>query len=191
MKRFKDLLLSVFIIGSIFVIILIIVSFFNVKRSIEITTNEANETRLNNLKYRVRMISDGECKDFLNDYISKVDNGNFKGDVKLKDINDYIINDYAAIMAYNEAKEKCNISNEEIEKYGINGKFLTILSLTDSLFNKYLFTFELNIKSELRSIAESNTDSIVYNSIRFEQIEILDDFVNIVELKEANDEQVF
>lgn len=191
MKRFKDLLLSVFIIGSIFVIILIIVSFFNVKRSIEITTNEANETRLNNLKYRVRMISDGECKDFLNDYISKVDNGNFKGDVKLKDINDYIINDYSAIMAYNEAKEKCNISNEEIEKYGINGKFLTILSLTDSLFNKYLFTFELNIKSELRSIAESNTDSIVYNSIRFEQIEILNDFVNIVELKEANDEQVF
>ena len=187
MKRFKDLLLSIFIFGSIVVIIFIVLSFFNVKRTINITNNKSNEIRYNNLKQRVSLLSSGECKDFLKEYIDNTDKGYFEGEVKLKDIYNYFWK-YPTMKYYELAKEKCNITQNELDEYGIPGKYLTLMTLPDSLFDKYMFTYELNLKSELRNLVEPSIDSLLYSSIRFQQIEILNDYVTLAELKEETNE---
>lgn len=187
MKRFKDLLLSIFIFGSTVVIIFIILSFFNVKRTVDVTNTKSNEIRYNNLKQRVNMLAEGECKTFLNEYIANTDKGYFEGEVKLKKLYDYYWN-YPTMKYYELGKEKCNITQNELDEYGVPGKYLTLMTLPDSLFDKYMFTYELNLKSELRNLVEPSIDSLLYSSIRFQQIEILNDYVTLAELKEETNE---
>ena len=47
MYRFKDLLLSVFVLGSIVIIIFIILSFFNTKKDVFISMVGPNENEYN------------------------------------------------------------------------------------------------------------------------------------------------
>ena len=187
MKRVKDLLLSLFIFGSIVVIIFIIISFFNTKQSITVSRNDTIEEKLDNLKQMVNSFEDNDCKEYLDFFISYIDKLPVEGKIKLRDLYDYF-NNYPTIRLYEGVQNKCHITEEEIKEYGINGKYATVMALSNDIFNKYMFSYELNLKDEQRLLTESNTDSLNYTSIRFNQVEILNDYVTLVELKEVTNE---
>ena len=187
MKRLKDLLLSLFIFGSIVVVIFIILSFFNVKQTINIGEDISNEKMYNNLIERVNMLNDGTCKDYLHEFIKTIDNGNLKGEVKLSSLYNYYLS-FNYINLYEKAEKECSITKDEIEEYGIAGKYINLMLLPETLFNKYMFAYEFSIKDELRSLTEANTDILTFRSIRFNQLSILKDYVTIAESREVTNE---
>ena len=187
MKRFKDLLLSLFIFGSIVVIIFILLSFLNIRKTIYISENATDETKYNDLKSRINALNEGDCKNFLNDYVEYTDKGNFVGNIDLKEVYDYFWQ-YPSSIFYDQGKTKCNITDEEIKEYGFAGKYITVLALPDAIFDKYMFAHELNLKDSLRRSIEPNIDSVLYASIRFNQLEILEDYVTLAEMKEGTHE---
>ena len=187
MKRIKDLLLSLFIFGSIVIVIFIVLSFFNTKQTIEVYKNDKIEEKFDDLRQRVNSMEENECKDYLNTYISYISKMPIEGEIKLKDLYDYFSN-YSILGLYEDAQNKCHISIEELDEYGIAGKYLSVMALSNNLINKYMFTYELNLKDELRVLTESNIDSINFTSIRYNQVEILNNYVTLIESKEVTNE---
>ena len=187
MKRFKDLLLSLFIFGSIVVIIFIILSFFNVKQTIEVGEDEKINSTLNDLVQRIDMLQDGECKDYLNDYVDTINEFKLSGKVKISTIYDYFSN-YPTMKLYGDAEKKCKFTKDELNEYGVDGKYITLMVLPETIFNKYIFSYEFHIKDELRLLTESNADILTIRSIKFNQVEILKDYVTLAEMKEETNE---
>jgi len=184
MKRFKDLLLGLFIFGSIVIVLFIVLSFFNTKKYIEIEIDENTESKLIALKEKVSVLEDGECKVILNDYISKTEDGRFEGITKLSDLREYYMK-FPIINYIGEVKDKCNITDEEIDEHALELKYLSFVVSSDVLFEKYAYSYELNLKDKIRQVEEPYYENVLYSSIRKSQIEILNDYVKIINSREV------
>ncbi len=186
MNRFKDLLLSVFVLGSIVIIIFIIISFFNAKTTIEISKNDNNEEKLLILRGKVDALEDGECKSFLKDYVKWIDDFNLEGTIKIRNLYFDMLENSPTTKYFEDAKNKCGFTNEEIHENNITSDYLTLLILPDVIFDKYLFDHELRLKDHLRSIAEANIDNVAYSTLNSTKLDILNKYINLLESREAN-----
>ena len=183
MNRFKDLLLSVFVLGSIVIIIFILLSFFNIKKVVFISMVGPNENEYNELKSRVNELDESDCKNFLKEYIEYVDKGHFEGEVKIKDLYDYYMN-APVLELYENSKLRCNLTDEELSKNAITSKYITILSIPESFFQKYTFSYELNLKDGLRELMEPNVDSLLLTAVRSNQIDLLAEYLDVLSERE-------
>ena len=186
MKRFKDLLLSLFIFGSIVVVFFIILSFFNTKRTIEINDTEINKNRLISLKEEANNLTEGSCKELINEYISYIDKSTFEGTTKLSEINNHLF--YPILTYYNTSQEKCGFTEEELKESYVPEYLISQLSLSENLIDKYYFSYELTLKDKYRNDVEPDVNSMTYSSIRFNQLQVLEAFINLAKEREGINE---
>ena len=179
MKRLRDLLLSISVLFSIFALIFMIANLIFTKTTVELSSNSQISKEISRLKQDITELGEGECKTFLNETLFKIEKGNFNGSVKIKDLYNYI-NENAFLPTYTQAKEKCNITDEETEKYNLNSKYLGVIIMPDLIIDKYYFNYEFHLKDELRRVMEPDIDSITFNSYRLGALRIISDYIDIV-----------
>ena len=186
MKRFKDLLLSVSILSSIFIVIFVIISILNVKTTVELYLNDNTEEKLNNIKENINTLEEGECKELLLSYTSFLDRGRFDGEVKVLDLYDYL-SSFDVFDYYNGAKEKCGITDEELKSHSIPNRFINIMIIPDTILDKHTFSYELRLVDELRNSVEPNIDLMAYQSYRANHSDILSNYLEIINKEVTNE----
>ena len=171
----KEYLYYISLFFSIFIIILMFIKIFSVETSITLSNTYADN--IANIKAKIDMIGDGSCKDYLNDYMSYIEMGEFDGKVKISDLYNYM-NSFDVMNMYMDGMNSCGISEEEIKNTQIPSKYLSILITDDSLMNKYIFNYEFGIKDNLSTLTETNTDNILYRSYMLNHLNIIDDYID-------------
>ena len=187
MNRIKDFLLGIFVFSSIIIIVFIIISFVNTKRYTELSDKESNIEKYEYLRVKVNDLEDSECKNYLESYIDLVNKGKFDGIVRLKDIKEYYYN-YPTLSYYDDALKKCNITKDELKEKNTDEEYISVMAIPNTLLDKYMFAYEINLKDPLRKAMEPNEDNLLYSIIRYNQIAILADYLEIIESKEVNNE---
>lgn len=186
MKRFKDLLLSISILSSIIIVILMILSILTIKTTTEVTLNEQREDKYLVLKQSISDLPEGECKNIITDLSNYIDKGKFEGTVRVKDLFNFLWG-FNPLKYYGEIREKCNISDSDLNDRFVSTKYIDNMVLSDAIMDKYMLAYQLKLYDDFDNTINANVDIIAYQAYRANQIEMLSDYLDILYMEDSDE----
>jgi len=131
----------------IIVVLVMLLNYFTVVKSIELHDTPENIELLESYKKEVDKISNESCRKNVYALINKYEKTSYDGEISLQDYYKGEIQNGGAVLNYfSKIKDACDISEEEIEKYNLKELFLSSAIQFDQIAEKYVFQYELHIK---------------------------------------------
>lgn len=186
-EKIKNTLFSVSIFYSVLIIGLMIFTVSTMNDSVEMHDSDDNKVKLKEYKEIISNLEDNECKDVINDIVKYYEDTSYNGSVNLKKMYDY--DGKSGLLSYSvKAKDACNVSSDDEEKYSFSTKFLSSIMYRERLYQKYYFQYELKFTDMyMRDISEAQIHVTMYNASRKTILEIISGLIEISN-KEVADE---
>lgn len=189
--KIKDYILKISIFLYLFIIVFSIVNIINIKNSYELESITYESNELGEYKIKINQINNTECKNYINDFINSYENKNY---TNIKDMyNSYMNNDnFVSIVSEND--NPCYVNKEIIEDNDISTKILSIILTNDSIYDKYISNYELNINDfNNRNIMEPqaiNSQLQLINKNELSLIKFLiDNQINYEQMEDINEKE--
>ena len=187
-NKIKNLLFSLSIFYSVFIVGLMIFTFSTMTDSVELYDNDDNKVKLNNYKEIVSNMEDNECKKVINDIIKYYEDTSYNGSVNLKEMYDY--DGKNGLLSYHiKAKDACNVSEADEKEYDFPTKFISSIMYREVLYQKYYFQYELKFTDMyMRDIGEASIHGTMYNTSRNTVLDIISGLIEISSKEESVNE---
>ena len=105
-----------------------------------------------------------------------------QADVLRKHVGLYNIYDEGFLSDFMDVKDNCNLTDEIMDKYNFQSKFLSAAIQPDEIAQRYMFQYELSFKDLLnRDIAEANLNNIEYTIRKNLELEIIKILIEVEE----------
>lgn len=178
-EKIKNILFIVSAFYSIVIIILMCVTLVNMTETIELHDSEENKNTLISYKRQLSGLEKNDCTKVIEKIIKHYEDTSYDGDINIRERYEYD-SENSILSYYGEAKDKCNISIEDTEKYNFPIKFLTASIQMDEIYQPYYFQYELSIKDFfVRLIAEPAITNVEYNINRGMELEIISSLIEL------------
>lgn len=178
-ENIKKILIGSFIFYSIVIVILMIFNYNNATLEIELSDSNENIQELNNYKKKVNLLENNECTSIIRELITYYEKTSYNGIVNLKEMYD-LAGKNSFLNFFTKIKEKCILSDEDIDKYNLPTKFISYQMPQEHLYQQNRFKFEISIKDIwARNIAETSLIGTEYNISKKIQLEIIDNLIEI------------
>ena len=179
-ENLKKILFIISIFYSLVIIVLMLVTTSNLTYEIELYDNEENLKELESYKKELLSLNSNDCTKVIENIITYYENTSYNGKVNLKEMYNSNLEE-SFLSFYNEAKNNCNITDEDTNKYRLPNKFITASIQRDELYRPYMFQYELNIKDfYMRDIIEPDLPSMEYKINRESILEIISSLIEHV-----------
>ena len=182
-EKIKNNILTISIFYSVIVIVLMIFNLSNIVVSVELHMPDKNIDKISEYKKRVALLEKNGCTDVINKIINYYEETSYDGEVNIKKI--YNIYEEGFLSYFMDVKDNCNLTDEIMDKYNFQSKFLSAAIQPDEIAQRYMFQYELSFKDLLnRDIAEANLNNIEYTIRKNLELEIIK---ILIEVEESNE----
>ena len=191
-ERIKNSLFPISMFFCIMVIVLSIISYVNARDKITLNLTKDFKNDISYYKKEVNNLSDNNCKNYLNNFISYIEKTNYNGDIYITDyFNNLYINDETLLGFYSKGKESCyKLTDEKMKDKKLPLLFITATMQDDEIMSNFNTQYELNIKDNLvRLITEPD---LIYteNSIKQNtELNIIKTMLEIIKEDEVINEE--
>ncbi len=159
---------------SIMIVVLTILTLFNMSGTVNLSDTKDNIDELDGYKKEVLKVKNNKCRNEINNIIKYYEETSYDGDVSVKEMFDYGF-EHSLLEYYSKVKESCNISNDEADDNRLATKFLTASIQFDEIYQSYYYQYELGLKDKLiRDISEPSLNMVEYKINRSLILEIID-----------------
>ena len=189
-EKVKNILYGGSVIYSITVIVLMMISLLNSVTTLELSDNEERKSQINQYKQEILTMENKECATVINNMIDFYEKTSYAGEVKLKDIYNYFINDVGGyLLFYGEVRDNCNLKEEDMKDNYLPSKFVNISVGIDKLLNTYNFQYELTIKDYLTHQSMGiETLNVEYGIRKNNELEIISTIIKLSKEGDENNE---
>ena len=111
-EKIKNVLFGISLFYSVVIVVLMCITLNNMKASIELNDSEENRNAIINYKEQLLTLEKNDCTKVIEKIIEHYEDTSYTGNVNLRDMYEYD-NENSVLSYYGEAKEKCEISNED------------------------------------------------------------------------------
>jgi len=187
-EKIKKALLTISIFYSVGIIILIIITNNNLVTTVELHDSNENKNKLQSYKEDLSKLEQNSCAYIINKIIKHYEETSYDGTISLKEMYENDL-DNSLLSYYTKAKDSCNLSKENEEKYNLPQKFITASIQRDEMYQKYYFQYELQFKdSTNRLIIEPYITGIEYEINRKTELEIISSLIELLSEESAINE---
>lgn len=179
MKKVKDYIGVISITYMVIVLFLIVNLFIIKKPYINLITQDVAKEEQSVLKLEVKSIKNPVCRVVIEDLLTKYTDNNFDGKVKISQLYDYVLTSNV-IDDYDNVKKKCNISNQKLDAYDIQNKYLTMMALRQNIVSNYFYQYELRFTDEVSCSYYDNLAQVSYNALKYTENELINDYVKML-----------
>ena len=189
-EKVKNILYGGSVIYSITVIVLMMISLLNSVTTLELSDNEERKSQINQYKQEILTMANKECATVINNLIDFYEKTSYTGEVKLKDMYNYFINDVDGYLHfYGEVRDNCNLKEEDMKDNYLPSKFVNISVGIDKLLNTYDFQYELTIKDYLTHQSMGiETLNVEYGIRKNNELEIISTIIKLSKEGDENNE---
>lgn len=189
-EKVKNILYGGSVIYSITVIVLMMISLLNSVTTLELSDNEERKSQINQYKQEILTMANKECATVINNMIDFYEKTSYTGEVKLKDMYNYFINDENGYLHfYGEVRDNCNLKEEDMKDNYLPSKFVNISVGIDKLLNTYDFQYELTIKDYLTHQSMGiETLNVEYGIRKNNELEIISTIIKLSKEGDENNE---
>lgn len=178
-ENIKKMIVGSFIFYCTTIVILMLFNYNNAVVEILVSDTELNMQTLNNYKKQVQLLEKNECTEVISALIDYYEKFSYDTSVNLKEIYDYDMEN-GGLRFFSEAREKCNLSDDDIVEYDLIQKFMSYVISGEHFYQKYMFQYEISLKDiGTRRIGESALDNIDYSINQKTKLEIIDNLLEI------------
>lgn len=174
---------SLFVISIFYSTVIILLMFSTLKgmiTKVELHDTDENRNILINYKKELEKFDKNQCVETINKIIKHYEDTSYDGEVNLKEMYEYDLEN-GIISYYSEVKDNCKISEEELNKYNLPTKFITVSIQRDEIYQQYYFQYELNLKDKpARMLSETGLLGIEYKINRDTELEIISSLIEII-----------
>ena len=168
-ERVKELIFIISIVYSLFIIALMLYSFFTSHNIIELNDSSDNIELLNNYKESLKNIKESTCKSALNDLIAHYEKTSYNGEINFKnqvEASDGLLNHASSLL------KSCNF-DEETRKSVVHNMLIASIQFEEVL-QKFYFQYEIRIPDlNNRELSEPSLNVIRYSINRNSQLETI------------------
>ena len=145
-NKVKSIVLSLSFFYMITIIILMMITYCNMKENIELSSNDGYKNELNEYREMVNILKNSRCKNYMNTLMDKVEKDISTNKISLREYYESINSDDNLLSYYVKAKDDCiSITNEKMQEMNMPIKFLTSSIFGDEMFRDYIYQYELSI----------------------------------------------
>lgn len=186
--KIKNILFIISIFYSIVILTMTGITTFNMTDTIKLNDKKENKETLKNYKKQLSELEQNDCTNAIGKIIKNYEETSYNGDVNLREMYEYDIEN-SILSYYEEAKNKCQISEEDEEKYNLPIKFITVSIQRDEIYQPYYFQYELSIKDyPARLIAEFAISKLEYKINRELELEIISSLIELSRKENVDNE---
>ena len=187
-ENIKKMVLGSFIFYVLAIAILMIFNYNNVVVEVDLSDSEASLEKLNKYKKQVQVLEKNDCTKVINDMIDYYEKTSFNGIVNVNEKYDYDMEN-GGLRFFSLAREKCNLKDDDIEKYNLPLRFMAYVIPIEHSYQEYMFQYEISLKDAwTRLIASAELDDVDYNINRHILLEIIDNLLEIYNERMAEHE---
>ena len=184
-EKIKKVLL---IISLTFISMFSLIEIFNVitySNKVYLEDRKENIEKLNIYKKEFNKLEDSSCKKSLGKYIERYEKTSYKGEVSLKDIYNELDYDDPITVIYQEIRNNCNITPEEIKEYELIHSILDSITSYEDIFSSHRFPYEINIiDKEMRDIIEPALNDYRYDRIKRSELSFIKNVLKLLNERE-------
>ncbi len=184
--KLKNAVLSIGIFYMIVIVVLMTIAYSKVVTSVELSSNDEYKETLNGYKEKISNIKESTCKNYINNYINKVEEDVKREKVNLKNYYENQTSENNLLYYYSKAVENCNsITNEKMHEVNMPMKYLTPSIIGDEIMSKYLYQYELGLGDiKTRDINAANLIPVENNIQILNELQIIEELLNIINWEE-------
>ena len=182
-SKIKNAIMYIGVFYMIVIIILMIVSYFNMITVVELSSGNEYKDQLNVYIEEINNVSDSTCKNYIKSLIKIVENDISEEEISIKDYFERINSEDNLLSYYLKAQEDCaSITSEIMQENNMPIKFLTPPILGDEIIGKYFFQYEISIVDQkLRGFRQANLIP-VENNIRIQnELQIIETLMKTID----------
>ena len=183
-EKLKNYLFGISIFYSTIIILLITLNTITSTNTIELYDLKENKTKLNEYKNEISLLEQNSCTTTINQIINYYEKTSYNGEVDLKKFYNQGLEE-SILSLYMNAKENCNLTEDDIEYYNFPTKVLATTIWQEELLKNHYFQYELTFKDIFtRSIVEPEISNIEYKISKNLQLEIIRDLIEFTNKEE-------
>ena len=169
----------------IVIVILMIITYCNMKTNISLSSNDEYKDELKQYEEKVSNLENSKCKSYMNDLIAKVKKDISVDEISLKEYYESINNENSLLNYYARAREECvSITDEKMHEMNMPIKFLTPSILGDEIFRNYIYQYELSFPDkEIREINAVNLIPVENNVKAVNELHIVKELLQNIDWK--------
>jgi len=189
-EKIKNILYGGSVFYTITVIILMLISLLNSVTTLELNDNKERKLQITQYKQEILTMENKECATVINNMIDFYEKTSYTGEVKLKDMYNYFINDVDGYLHfYGEVRDNCNLKEEDMKDNYLPSKFVNISVGIGKLLNTYDFQYELSIKDYLsHQSMDIETLNLEYGIRKSNELEIISTVIKLSKERNENNE---
>ena len=185
-ENIKKMIVGSFIFYCAIIVILMLFNYSNAIVEIELSDSVENIETLNNYKNQVQLLEQNKCTNIISELIDYYEKTSYDGMVNVKEMYDFA-SENVFLSFFSKIKEKCSLSDEDMDKYNLPVKFISYQMPQEHLYQKNMFQYELGLNDILmRNIAEPSLIGTEYNISKKIQLEIIDNLIEIYNEREIS-----
>jgi len=171
----KEYLLYISFSFILFFVLISLNTYVNSTKTFTFTNNSDFSKELEEIKNELLNLEENDCKVFINEYISEIDDKTIEGEYPIGHLFVYN-NDFDILKLYDDGNTKCNI--DEYGKKKIASNYLSIMANRIAIITPYLYQYELGFNIKEKNKLINNNTSLNYLSIKSSELNILREYMS-------------
>ena len=176
-EKIKKIILIISICYIVLITLALTFNLIKFKSRVAFPYNETHIQKLNEYEKELSTLNKNSCTDKIKEFIDYSKKTTYEEVSFQKMYNEIVIETPISLL---DAKEACNIKEEETEEYDLIFTYATYLGIFESLFDDYHFLYEIRIIDITgRLFYEADNLKFQYNMLKHTEAKIISDLIEI------------